>query len=63
MFAVVIHSLPVFAFCVVNVEETDDSLFILSLKFTSVFLPQNVPVDYKYFGTQIQAFENICNVL
>lgn len=40
MFVVIIYSLLMFAFCVVNAKETDDSLCILSLKFTSVFLSQ-----------------------
>lgn len=51
MFAVVIYSLPMFAFCAVNVEQTNDSLSILSLKFTSVFSPQILPEDHKYSGT------------
>lgn len=38
MFVVIIYSLLVFAFCVVNARETDDSLSVLSLKFTSIFL-------------------------
>lgn len=36
--AVIIHSLLVFALRVVNARETDDWLFVLSLKFTSAFL-------------------------
>lgn len=47
MFAVVIHSLLVFAFCAVNAGETDDSLSIIDKIYERISLRtmQNLPED------------------